>query len=320
MDPPVPNTPPPLPPRRSKLPLILGGGAGCLLVLCILLVVAGGVGLNRFRTNQLGPVMELLGTEVTLFTSEPQRTEIFESTPTEAEQPTEPAATRPAPTQPPAATQPPAPTAAAPTSAASGTWSADIGQSLTTNYFSDDFSSDRYDWADTEDDVRFWGIVDGRYALTMKESEWSLWAYLPPEFVPNAIGFDAAVLEGYDQGAYGVICYYVDTDNYHFVEVDPVNQSYSIGYVDGGEYETLLQDMWIDTDALQSDPHAVNQLFVTCDPDLITLTVNNEFVAQAEPLAGASGKMALLGETFSDMTDDSFQVLFDNVSAFKPAE
>jgi hypothetical protein len=264
--------------------------------------------------SQLDPVEPVLAT---LPTDPPLPTKIILAT--KAPLPGE----LPSPTPPPTATRVPA--TEDPPSSSQGdvpvlNWPADIGQQSTDTYFSDDFSSAEYDWWEAEDEIQSWKIEDEHYALHLFRNNYSSWAYLPIEFSPTTIGFDAAVLPGFEQGAYGVMCYYEDENNYYFISVDPVYQEYSIGYVSNGEYETLMENMWIPAKAIKDDNYEINNVMVICDPDMITLFVNNELEAQADVSSVTGGVEAIYGETWEDTPSSGFKVLFDNLYAFKPVQ
>jgi hypothetical protein len=317
--------PPPAQSKGSKtLPIILGA-VGCLVILCVFsCAVLAFIALSN--RSQTPDVSKLVSVEPAL-----------EPLPTDAPLPTKPilATKAPlpgealAPTQVPLATQIPTPTLVPPVEDPSSSsqgdvpvlvWPSDIGQQLTDAYFSDDFSSTEYDWWEVEDETQTWGIEDEHYALHLLTPNYSSWAYPPIEFTPTTIGFDAAVLPGFEQGAYGVMCYYQDENNYYFISVDPVYQEYSIGYIRDGEYETLMEDMWMPAKALKDDNYEINNVMVVCDPDMITLFVNNEFEAQADVSSVTGGVAAIYGETWEDTPSSGFKVLFDNLYAFKPVQ
>lgn len=318
-------TPPAAPPKRKSVLWIILGVGGCLGILCIALVV---IGASLFITNRsvTGDASKILPVEVTEI-AEPAEldlpTQVVLATKAPIPGEVQPPTMVPMATQvPPQATFTPYPTKE-PISAEdipALAWPADIGQLLTDTYFSDDFSTAQYDWAEVEDAINSWGIEDEHYALHLYEPEYSAWAYLPVDFTPKTISFDAAVLPGYEQGAYGVICYYQDESNYHYISVDPSYQEYSIGYLDNDQYETLMEDMWMPSVGLKDSPYAVNNILVVCDPDMITLFINNELEAQAELSSMMEGYMALLGETWEDTPSSGFKVLFDNFYAFVPVQ
>lgn len=317
--PPPAYVPPPAPPkRRSNTPILVGVG-GCLVILCIALcaVVAFFFLRNRSELPDISKVIPVKSTQLLLLTNTPLPTQPILATRAPLQNEILAPTMVPTATQVPLATDIPSPSLE---EAPVVSWPAGIGQQLTEAYFSDDFSTDQYDWANIEDDIQSWGIEDEHYALHLFEAEYSAWAYLPIEFTPTSIGFDAAVQQGYDQGAYGVICYYQDEDNYHFIAIDPFYKKYSIGYVQNGEYEMLLEDMWMSSQTLNDSPYEVNSVLVVCDPDMITLFMNGELEAQATLTQTTAGSTAVFGETWEDTPSDGFKVLFDNLYAFKPVQ
>lgn len=311
--PPSAYNPAPAPKKSNKLPYILGG-IGCLGLLCIGMIVAGVILFSR-NASQIEEIVESVPLQITQPAVQPQAPPTRVVMPTEALPPTvEPQP--PQAEQPTAIPQPPQQVAAEPV-----VWPPDVDQQMTSGYLSDNFSSNQYDWADVDDEIRKWGFEDGRYALHMYEPDYTVWAYLPVEFGPTNIGFDAAIQPGYEQGAYGVLCFYEDELNYHFISVDPWNQEYSIGYVKDDEYVALMENMWMPTDALRDSVYEVNTVMVTCDADMITLFINETFVGQAPlPEMKTPGTTAILGESWEDMPEAGFKVLIDNLYAFKPVQ
>lgn len=297
--PPIPPLAPPK--RRSVLPVILGLG-GCGLFLCIGLIFVAGLLISRSRST-IDNVSQIVPEKPVIIPEEPEQ----DFSPTEFVESTE----APNPTDIEASEQVEVPAAV---------WSEAIGQQLTDTYFSDDFSTAAFEWASGQDDISFWGIEDGHYTLHLFEPDYTAWAYLPVNFNPTSIGFEALVQPGFDQGAYGVICYYQDEENYHFVSIDPLYKDYSIGYVVNDEYGTLLEDTWMSSAALNDSPYSVNTILVVCDPDMITLFINNELEAQAALSTWSSGEVALFGETWTDTPSEGFKVFFDNLTAFIPAQ
>lgn len=308
------------PKRRSNVWLFVGAG-GCLVILCLLLVGVGGIyylrnylpeedistlltpepGLPPIATDLPAPEPAIQNIETPALT-EPTR---------ESEMPL-----LPEPTQNSEQPQP----EAVPQEAGSVIWSADVGQERNGTYFSDDFSTQKYDWADVIEQYDALGYEEGQYAISLQQENYTVWAYLPVDFLPTSVSFDAAIVPEYEQGAYGALCHYQDEQNYHFVSIDPWNRQYSIGYVLNDEYITLMNEMWMPSNFLNESPHAVNSIQIICDPDMITLFINNELEAQASTTPQTGGEMAIFGETMEEITLNGFKVLFDNLIAFAPVQ
>lgn len=311
----------PVQPAKQKLTLwIILGAGGCLTFLCIALIAVGVIFFMRSRPD---------GQEASILPSpEPVQSRLSTEIPA-PEQPTQ-AIEAPDPTQAPAdvptlalplaETQAPAPVDPTQPAETIITWPGNIGQELSGAYFKDDFSTDKYGWSKEQDEVSAFAFEEGHYALHVLMANYSSWAYLPTDFNPSSIGFDAAVVQGYEQGAYGVMCHYQDEQNYYFVSIDPLNKEYSIGYVLNDEYFSLMNDMWMPAYFLNDSPYAVNNILIACDSDMITLFVNNELEAQASTETQLGGEVAIFGETWEDTPESGFKVLFDNLNAYIPVQ
>lgn len=309
------------PKRKSLLWPILGGGC-CLSMLCI---AVAAVGLFLFANNpEIQEEITRILTPESVQVSDPTMTPAPEQPAPIVETPL--AAPTTAPTQEPAPTEAiePTPEPADPevivTEEELPTGPEDTGQELGSTYFTDNFSSNQYDWAVIQDEVTDIKIEDGQYVIHLFQENYVSWAYLPPDFEPTNIGFDAVVVPGQDQGGYGVMCHYLDEDNYYFVSIDPVNKEYAIGYLIGGEYYELMENLWMPSYLLNDSPHAVNNIQVTCDPDMITLFINNELEAQTYTEPQDGGLVSIFAETWGEIEPGGFKVMFDNLIAFTPVQ
>ena len=305
-----------LPPKRKSIIWPLLGGGCCLGLLCGAVAV---VGLILFSNSpEIQEITKAL-TPAAVQVSSPTESPLPEQSAPVIETPLPPPVTAPSP-------QPTPMEVIEPTAEPVlieepvAIWPEGIGQELDGTSLKDDFSSNLFDWADSQDEIAHYSIEDGHFVIHVLQEDYTSWAYLPTEFDPTFIGFDAAVAPGQDIGAYGVMCHYQDEDNYYFVAIDPGNKEYSIGYQLGGEYYELLPEMVMDSFYLNDSPHAVNNIQVACDPDMITLYINNELEAQVSIETQYGGWVTIFGETWDDMGPDGFKVLFDNLYAFIPVQ
>lgn len=288
------------PKKRNGWGLALGG-LGCLVILCAGMITAAAM-LISARVKTAAPIEPSAAPTAVSERVPPTLTSVPRRIPTAEPQPTLP------PTQALTRTQPPA------------AWSPDIGQERTNTRVSDDFTNGHLGWANVKDDQRFLGILNGHYAMHLYQPNSSTWVDLPGEFTPTTIAFEAAVLPGHDQGAYGVICHYQDERSYHFVSIDPLNRQYAIGRRVNGEDQALMGERWMPAQYLNEMPYAVNIIQVSCGPDTISLSINNQLEGQAAAGAVTPGPAALRVETFAGLPAGSFQVLIDNFSAFVPVQ
>jgi hypothetical protein len=311
------------PKNKWLLPACLGG-AGCLLVLCLALIVGGYLLFNSAEWDTAMETIMPAVLETQAAVVEPAVPGI--STPTALPAGIITATAVPLPKRPGLSTATPIapPTEVPPLTEvviSAAIWPADIGQELTATYFSDDFSNASFvTWEGGEDGISTWEYVEGRFQGHLFVTDYMAWTLLPVDFSPTAIGFDAAIVPGFEQGAYGVLCHYQDNQNFYFVSLDPWYHEYSIGYLQNDEFFELMQDMWLESTTLFDDPYAVNSVQVVCDPDQITLFVNNQLEAQVDITRIEGGQAGIYVETWTDTPAEGFKAQFDNLYAYIPQQ
>ena len=118
------------------------------------------------------------------------------------------------------------------------------------------------------------------------------------------------------------MCRLQNDEDYYFAEVDPYYMEFTIGHYLNGETTYFVDDDWQTARYLADDPNAVNTVQVVCEPDMISLFINSQLEAQAALPDGPApdGSMALYGLTWNTLGDDEFKVIFDNVTAYRPAQ
>ena len=186
----------------------------------------------------------------------------------------------------------------------------------------DDFSNSPYEWGSDSDEISEMGIVDETFVITIFEPEYIVWAYIPADFDPTGIQFDASISGKAENGTYGVMCRLQNDEDYYFAEVDPYYMEFTIGHYLNGETTYFVDEDWQTARYLEDFPNAVNTVQVVCDPDMISLFINSQVEAQVALPDGPApdGSMALYGLTWDTLGDDEFKVIFDNVTAYRPAQ
>jgi len=185
----------------------------------------------------------------------------------------------------------------------------------------DDFSTFSLDWKEGSDDVGAWGYENGAYFIDVIQPGYMLWKFPPVSFQPTTAEFDAVAPSGPQDGTFGVICHYQDEDNFDYVEIDLSDSTYSFGRYTAGEQSALSSPDWNTAAYLNTDFQAVNHVMVACDPDMITLFVNNEYEDQVTLSELATpGDLAIFAATWDDSGPDGFKILFDNFSAWEPVQ
>ncbi len=295
---PVQSAPTPAPPKKSSFPVWLIVVIGVVLLCLCAGLVAGGVALfSFFRSNNSnieGIVPPLIEEPIQVLTEIPQviATSLPEAIPTFL------------PTPEIAFTIPPMPTM-------------EMAQSLSDDTITENFSSNQYEWAEDRDDISEHGFANGRYFIRVFEPEYFAWTFIPTEFNPTTVRFEAQVESGFEQGTYGLICNYVDSDHFDFVEIDLDTRSYKFARETIEETVPLTEENWRDARYLNSDPAAVNIIEVQCTAERIQLSINGNLenaVTLAQP-AEPDGWVAIFTATWQNVSGDGFVVYFDNLFA-----
>ena len=306
--PPPPAAPLPQPPAgsgKSKFPTWLIVVLVLVVLCCCLTFVIGGIALFRFvnetNTSQNGVIPPIVETFVPFnATDDPFQvaTQPFEQLET---------ALAPLATLVPQATLavvPPVPTQPG------------IGQSLSEDTLIDDFSSNLFEWAEEADDISVHGFSEGRYFIQILQPEYFAWSFIPTDFNPTLIRFNAQIQDNADEGTYGVMCNFQDSSNYHYVEIDLDTRTYQIGKEENDEFFPLTSSNWVDAFYLKDNPYDVNQISIRCTTETIRLEINGNLEAEvnftpAEP----DGWVALFASTWDTLSADGFTVYFDDLYA-----
>ncbi len=192
----------------------------------------------------------------------------------------------------------------------------EIGQRLSEDTLIDDFSSNTFEWAEEADDISEHGFFNGRYFIRILQPEYFAWSFIPTDFNPTVVRFNAQIEGNASEGTYGVMCNFQDSSNYHYVEIDLDTRSYQIGKEENDEFFPLTSSDWVDALYLQEDPNAVNQISVRCTTDTIRLEINGNLEAEVNFIpAEPDGWVALFVASWDTLSPSGFTVYFDDLYA-----
>lgn len=284
-------------------------GIGCLGVICLAVVMAGGLAYFS-DLNIVLPAMPALGETATLIpaTSMPVLT-----VPAQPVQPTVPPDPSPIPT--PIVL----PTESGPTLTGD--------QRMDDHSLYDDFSSEALGWPIFDDGKTILKYENGAYSFQIAEPGYIDWAYFPVDFIPYEIWFDVQGLPGQQDGSFGVFCQFQDVDNHYYVEFDLQTNSYIIAqYLNGEDIPLTKQNtvgqFWYETSALKSSPTSTNRIGISCYPDNLTLFINDQWVDEVkiEQPFDQTGGAAFFVYAFTYADEDGYKVFFDNVEIWQPVQ
>jgi hypothetical protein len=157
-----------------------------------------------------------------------------------------------------------------------------------------------------DDPEGFVSYEDGGLHLIVNEADLSIWSTLDRDFEDFSLEVSGGVVEGPQDGIYGVLFRYADWDN--FYEFDVTGDGYFLlGKFVDGEYVTLVD--WTESPAIQQG-QSLNRLRVDVRGTTIDCYVNGELLASVEDSEFPRG---LIGLSTGPNSEVGGHVVFDDL-------
>ncbi|MGC8875180.1 MAG: hypothetical protein ACP5SI_12140 [Chloroflexia bacterium] len=161
-------------------------------------------------------------------------------------------------------------------------------------------------WPEGHSDTVDRGYEEGKYRIEVLESEMIAWSRLHETFTDVAVLVLAEQSAGPFDSDYGVICRYVDSDNFYSFSLSGVGE-YSFAKLVGDEWVTLVP--WTPTSAIWGI--LPNRITVLCRGDELSLRVNGVLLNRLRDSDFAEGDVGIFAGTRSDAS--GVRVLFDDL-------
>jgi hypothetical protein len=180
--------------------------------------------------------------------------------------------------------------------------------------FSDDFSSIESDWDQFSDATYTADYYIGAYRITVNMISTNVWANPGNEsFTDVRVEVDATMNGGPEDNEFGVICRYIDEDQFYYGAISSdgyygiVKMTKDGGFLVGDD--SMLESSKISQGA------AANHIRFDCIGSTLSLYVNGSLVVQQTDSAYTVGNTGLIAGTFDTPGTD---ILFDNLVVYKP--
>jgi immune inhibitor A len=178
--------------------------------------------------------------------------------------------------------------------------------------FADDFSDVCSGWATSEDAQQVSGYVDGAYFLEVKTISASTWSQPGLDFSDISIDVDTTQHVSAVDNSWGVVCRYQDASNYYGFEISN-DGFYTINARVNGQLTSLVE--WTASGTINRGQAAANQITVTCNGDLLSLSVNGQLLTQVRDGSLTHGDIGFIASTYSR---GGARLLFDNLVIRQP--
>jgi hypothetical protein len=180
--------------------------------------------------------------------------------------------------------------------------------------FSDDFSDASKNWDQVSDSSGSTDYYNEAYRIIVNATNYSAWANPGNEsFVDTRIEVEAVKNGGPDDNVFGIICRYMDSNQFYYGVVSS-DGYYGIMKMSSSGTQPIGRDSMHESDRITQGA-ASNQIRFDCVGSTLTLYVNGFLLDRQNDSDYTTGNVGLLAGTFATTGTD---ILFDNFFVYKP--
>lgn len=181
--------------------------------------------------------------------------------------------------------------------------------------FQDDFSDTGSGWYTLSDSDGVMDYSNGAFRMFVSSTDLLLFTTAGQSLQSDVvIDVDTVKAGGPDDNAFGVICRYVDTDNFYFFVISSDGYAGIAKYVNNELSVITGSGQMEATDAI-SQGASSNHIQASCVGSTLTLTVNGTQLYSITDTSFSTGDVGLVAKAFSEGGVD---INFDNFIVSKP--
>lgn len=145
--------------------------------------------------------------------------------------------------------------------------------------FQDDFENPRSGWGEDQYEEFGRGYEEGEYFVELYEPNWFAWAYPGRRFDDVSVEVGAHLASGSQDSHFGLLCRYVDRDNFYYFAVSADGYYAIFRRVGGSNLEVLSTDGrgMVFSSAIKTGGQT-NRVLAVCQGDQLSLYVNGELL------------------------------------------
>ena len=174
---------------------------------------------------------------------------------------------------------------------------------------SDDFSDSTSGWFTGTDSDGVYEYRNGEYWVTVNPEGRIVWVYLGESAANVKLSINTRVEASGENSGYGLICRYVDEENFYGFEISE-DGYYTIWKRVNDEYIYLQEwEYWPNYPAVGQTA----EMSITCLEDQLTLSINGELISEVTDSTFTSGDLGLFVSTYDY---GNVTIAFDNFKAY----
>ena len=179
--------------------------------------------------------------------------------------------------------------------------------------FQDDFSRKGNNWLQIRDEEGITDFDQDGYRIKVDKENWFFWSTPELSLSNVAIDVDATKIGGPNESEFGVICRYIDENNFYFFSVTS-DGYFSMNKYKDGDYSFIGMEDFGQADNVNSE-NALNHLRVECNGTAFRLFLNGQLLGEAQDDSFSTGDVGLIAGTTDVVGTD---ILFDNFVVTEP--
>jgi hypothetical protein len=179
--------------------------------------------------------------------------------------------------------------------------------------FKDDFSNPPSGWGTWNKDGALVEYHNGGLRILIQRPQYDFWSVAGQKFGDARIEVDATKIGGPDDNDFGLICRYLDKDNFYML-VATNDGYYGIAKMKAGQYSMIGADQ-LQYSSEIAQGQAANHLRADCVGSSLALYANNKKLMEAHDTEFSSGDVGVMAGAYDLQGVD---ILFDNFVVMKP--
>lgn len=181
--------------------------------------------------------------------------------------------------------------------------------------YEDDFSNSSSGWPIDSFTEGSTGYYDGQYRITVNETDYAIWASSGAgDFGDISVEADAVMLGGPQENEFGLLCRFVDNDNFYAATIASDGYYFIWRRLNGGDWELVGMDSGQTSTAIYTGTQ-VNRIRFDCVGSSLTLYANGTQLIQVQDSSLTTGDVGVYAGSFDVGGVD---VVFDNFLIAQP--
>jgi len=181
--------------------------------------------------------------------------------------------------------------------------------------FTDDFSNSSSGWPIDSFPEGSTGYYNGQYRITVLETDYAVWSSSGAgDYSAVAVEVDAVKLGGPDENEFGILCRFLDNNNFYAATIASDGYFFVWRRINGGDWELVGMESGDYSDAIRTGTQS-NRIRLECVDSAISLYANGALLIQVFDSSLTTGDVGLYAGSFDVGGVD---VLFDNFVVSQP--